>query len=137
MAPSSLRGDHDRHVGNCGVGFTPSGADRHAWLISLLRGVEDILGTAWPRLTWDRESFPDSVAAAKPHTVDIGAHVPHAALRTYVMGERGAEHTEVPDRGRDRRMAAPVEEALAAEPWDSPRRAPRCTAPARAPTSAP
>ncbi len=27
--------------------------------------------------------------------VDVGVHLPHAALRTYVMGERGALHHEV------------------------------------------
>ena len=117
MAPSSLHGVTTVAMGNCGVGFAPAAPDRHAWLISLLEGVEDIPGTALAEgLTWDWESFPeylDSVAA-KPHTVDIGAHVPHAALRTYVMGERGAEHTEAPTEGEIARMAALVEEALAA-----------------------
>ena len=92
-------------MGNCGVGFAPASPDRHEWLISLLEGVEDIPGTALAEgLTWDWETFPEylDALAAKPHTVDMGAHVPHSALRTYVMGERGADHTEAPDRGRAR-----------------------------------
>jgi len=117
VAPSSLHGVTTIAMGNCGVGFAPAAPDRHAWLISLLEGVEDIPGTALAEgLTWDWESFPeylDSVAA-KPHTVDIGAHVPHAALRTYVMGERGADHTESPTGLEVDRMAQLVEEALEA-----------------------
>jgi len=115
VAPSSLHGVTTIAMGNCGVGFAPAAPDRHAWLISLLEGVEDIPGTALAEgLTWDWESFPeylDSVAA-KPHTVDIGAHVPHAALRTYVMGERGADHTATPTEPEVARMAQLVEEAL-------------------------
>jgi len=115
VAPSSLHGVTTIAMGNCGVGFAPAAPDRHAWLISLLEGVEDIPGTALAEgLTWDWESFPeylDSVAA-KPHTVDIGAHVPHAALRTYVMGERGADHTESPTEVEVDRMARLVSEAL-------------------------
>ena len=41
--------------------------------------------------------------------------MPHAALRTYVMGERGADHTEAPDRRRARRAGRSSSgEALAA-----------------------
>ncbi len=117
VAPSSLHGVTTIAMGNCGVGFAPAAPDRHEWLIGLLEGVEDIPGAALAEgLTWDWESFPeylDSVAA-KPHTVDIGTHVPHAALRTYVMGERGADHTQAPTEGEIARMAALVQEALAA-----------------------
>ncbi len=117
VKPSSLHGVTTIAMGNCGVGFAPAAPDRHDWLIGLLEGVEDIPGTALAEgLTWDWETFPeylDSVAA-KPHTVDIGAHVPHAALRTYVMGERGADHAEAPTEDEIDRMAALVEEALGA-----------------------
>lgn len=117
MAPSSLHGVTTIAMGNCGVGFAPAAPDRHAWLISLLEGVEDIPGTALAEgLTWDWESFPEYLdsLAAKPHTVDMGVHVPHAALRTYVMGERGAQHTEAPTEGELATMARLVTEALEA-----------------------
>src|SRR4051794_18291092 len=99
VAPSSLHGVTTIAMGNCGVGFAPARVDRHDWLIGLLEGVEDIPGTALAEgLTWVWESFPEYLDAvdAMPHTVDMGAHIPHAALRTYVMGDRGADHTEAP-----------------------------------------
>ena len=117
VAPSSLHGVTTIAMGNCGVGFAPAAPDRHAWLISLLEGVEDIPGTALTEgLTWNWESFPEylDALAAMPHTVDMGAHVPHAALRTYVMGERGADHTEAPSEGEMAQMAQLVREAMAA-----------------------
>ncbi len=115
VAPSSIHGVTTIAMGNCGVGFAPAAPDRHAWLISLLEGVEDIPGTALAEgLTWDWESFPDYLDSleAKPHTVDMGVHVPHAALRTYVMGDRGADHTQAPTEGELASMGRLVEEAL-------------------------
>jgi len=115
VAPSSLHGVTTIAMGNCGVGFAPAAPDRHDWLISLLEGVEDIPGTALAEgLTWDWETFPEYLGSleAKPHTVDLSAHLPHAALRTYVMGERGADHTEAPSEGELAEMARQVREAL-------------------------
>ena len=116
MAPSSLHGVTTVAMGNCGVGFAPAAPDRHDWLISLLEGVEDIPGTALAEgLTWDWQTFPEYLDAleAKPRTVDVGAHLPHAALRTYVMGERGADHTEAPTDAELDEMARQVREAIA------------------------
>src|SRR6185437_13987462 len=96
LAPSSIHGVTSVAMGNCGVGFAPARADKHDWLIRLLEGVEDIPGTALAEgLTWDWESFPDYLDALgrRRYTMDVAAHMPHAALRTYVMGERGADHT--------------------------------------------
>jgi N-acyl-D-aspartate/D-glutamate deacylase len=117
VAPSSLHGVTTIAMGNCGVGFAPAHTDRHDWLIGLLEGVEDIPGTALAEgLSWEWESFPEYLDAvdAMPHTVDMGAHLPHAALRTYVMGDRGADHTETPTDDDLVQLARLVREGLAA-----------------------
>jgi N-acyl-D-aspartate/D-glutamate deacylase len=99
MAPSSLHGVTSVVMGNCGVGFAPAhrGESQHDLLIALMEGVEDIPGAALHEgLPWDWESFPqylDSVDS-RPHTIDIGSMLPHAALRAYVMGERGADYKQ-------------------------------------------
>ncbi|HKY66555.1 MAG TPA: amidohydrolase family protein, partial [Acidimicrobiales bacterium] len=45
-------------------------------------------------IRWGWESFPEylDTVAAHPHVVDIGAQVPHGAVRAYVMGDRGASN---------------------------------------------
>jgi N-acyl-D-aspartate/D-glutamate deacylase len=115
LAPSSHHGVTTVAMGNCGVGFAPAAPERHAWLIGLLEGVEDIPGTALTEgMTWGWESFPEylDVLERTPRTVDVGAHIPHAALRTYVMGERGADHLEHPTDDELTTMARLVGEAL-------------------------
>ena len=80
-------------MGNCGVGFAPCKPDDHVRLIQLMEGVEDIpepvLSAGIP---WAWESFPDYMdwLSKRDFDIDIGAQLPHAALRVYVMGERGA-----------------------------------------------
>jgi N-acyl-D-aspartate/D-glutamate deacylase len=115
LAPSSIHGVTSVAMGNCGVGFAPARPDKHDWLIRLLEGVEDIPGTALAEgLTWDWESFPDYLNALerRRYTIDLAAHMPHAALRAYVMGERGADHTAAPTEDEIERMSALTEEAL-------------------------
>ena len=116
MAPSSWHGVTTVVMGNCGVGFAPAKPDRHQWLIGLMEGVEDIPGTALAEgMTWDWESFPEYLDALDklPRTVDVGTHVPHGAVRAYVMGERGARNEE-PTETDIARMSQIVEEGLRA-----------------------
>jgi len=116
MAPSSWHGVTTVVMGNCGVGFAPARPDRHHWLISLMEGVEDIPGTALAEgMTWDWETFPEYLDALerRPRTVDVATHVPHGAVRAYVMGERGAKN-EAPTEHEIAQMSAIVEEGLRA-----------------------
>jgi N-acyl-D-aspartate/D-glutamate deacylase len=115
LAPSSRHGVTTVAMGNCGVGFAPVHPDRHDWLIATMEGVEDIPGTALHEgLRWDWESFPEYLDALErqPRTIDVGTHLPHAALRAFVMGERGADPTEHPDDGHLEAMAKLLGEGL-------------------------
>lgn len=117
LAPSAYHGVTSVVMGNCGVGFAPVAPDRHDWLIEMMEGVEDIPGTALHEgLRWDWTSFPQFLDALdrQPHTIDIGAHVPHAALRAFVMGDRGADPAEHPGEGELEEMARLLEEGLEA-----------------------
>eukprot|EP01034_Spumella_vulgaris_P040283 gene40283-49814_t len=97
LSPSSWNGATTVVMGNCGVGFAPVKPDRREWLISVMEGVEDIPGTVLSEgIQWEWETFPQylDALAAKPRALDVGAQVPHSAVRTYVMGERGVTHDE-------------------------------------------
>ena len=91
MAPSSWHGVTTVVMGNCGVGFAPAKKDKHDWLIGLMEGVEDIPGTALAEgMTWDWETFPEYLDALERRlrTIDVATHVPHGAVRAYVLGDR-------------------------------------------------
>ncbi|MEO6653179.1 MAG: amidohydrolase family protein [Ilumatobacteraceae bacterium] len=93
LAPSSWHGVTTVVMGNCGVGFAPVMPENRTRLIELMEGVEDIPGTALHEgLSWAWSSFPDYLddLDAKPRDIDLGAQLPHGALRLHVMGERGA-----------------------------------------------
>src|ERR1700694_5535681 len=93
ITPSSQNGVTTAVMGNCGVGFAPCRPDDHQRLIQLMEGVEDIPEPVLSAgLPWAWESFPDYMdwLSQRNFDMDIGAQLPHAALRVYVMGERGA-----------------------------------------------
>ncbi|MBM3338931.1 MAG: amidohydrolase family protein [Betaproteobacteria bacterium] len=92
LSPSGWHGVTTAIMGNCGVGFAPLREIQRDWAIELMEGVEDIPGAVLRegvRFTW--EDFPGYLDALDqvPHAMDIGTQVPHAAVRVYVMGDRG------------------------------------------------
>ncbi|MBX3707776.1 MAG: amidohydrolase family protein [Pseudomonadales bacterium] len=93
MAPSCHHGVTTAVMGNCGVGFAPVRPADHDLLIELMEGVEDIPGAALHEgLSWDWQSFPQYLdyLDKRRYDIDLAAQLPHAALRVFVMGERGA-----------------------------------------------
>jgi N-acyl-D-amino-acid deacylase len=116
MAPSSWHGVTTVVMGNCGVGFAPAKPDRHSWLIGLMEGVEDIPGTALAEgMTWNWESFPEYLDELQkmPRTMDVGTHVPHGAVRAYVLADR-EQPGVVPTDEEVAEMSRIVEEGMRA-----------------------
>src|SRR3954468_16275195 len=116
ITPSSQNGVTTAIMGNCGVGFAPCRPTDHVRLIQWMEGVEDIpepvLSAGIP---WAWESFPDYMGwlSKRNFDMDIGAQLPHAALRVYVMGERGARRD--PSTPEDNKaMAALASDAVRA-----------------------
>ena len=117
LAPSSVHGVTTALFGNCGVGFAPLRPGAIDLLIGIMEGVEDIPGTVLAEgIPFGWESFPEYMDALDrlPHAIDIGAQVPHAALRCYVMGERGGDHAARPTAAECDAMGRLLEEALRA-----------------------
>lgn len=98
MDPSAGNGATTIVMGNCGVGFAPVRPGGEKSLIELMEGVEDIPGTAlYEGIEWGQwETFPEYLdyIAGREYSLDIGAQVPHGAVRYYVMGERGAANED-------------------------------------------
>ncbi|TCH99899.1 D-aminoacylase [Roseococcus sp. SYP-B2431] len=116
LAPSSIHGVTTALMGNCGVGFAPCRAADRETLIALMEGVEDIPGPVLHEgLSWSWESFPEYLDALerKERDIDIGALLPHGALRVHVMGARALE-LENATRSEIDAMRALTAEAVAA-----------------------
>lgn len=116
LAPTAWHGVTTLVMGNCGVGFAPVIPDRREWLIGLMEGVEDIPGTALSEgIDWDWETFPEYLDALEPRrwTMDVGTQIAHGAVRTYVMGDRGAKNEPATPEDIDQ-MRVIVRDALAA-----------------------
>jgi N-acyl-D-aspartate/D-glutamate deacylase len=96
-SPAANHGVTTLVMGNCGVGFAPceTNTEAHDRLIAVMEDVEDIPGSALHEgVKWNWESFPEYLDAVEafPRAIDVGAQVPHCAVRTYVMGERGRKN---------------------------------------------
>jgi N-acyl-D-aspartate/D-glutamate deacylase len=92
LSPSGWHGVTTAIMGNCGVGFAPLREHQREWAIELMEGVEDIPGAVLREgVPFNWEDFPGYLNALDqvPHAMDIGTQVPHAAVRVYVMGDRG------------------------------------------------
>ena len=116
ILPSSAHGVTTVVLGNCGVGFAPCRPADRDTLVHLMEGVEDIPEIVFTEgLPWHWESFPQYLdfLGRRRYDMDICAYVPHAALRVYAMGERGARRE--PATAADRQaMRALVNEAMRA-----------------------
>ncbi len=117
MTPSSWHGVTTTIFGNCGVGFAPVRPGSETYLINLMEGVEDIPEIVLSEgVDFRWETFGEYLDALEetPRVMDVGVQVPHAALRFYVMGDRGADHRERPTGDEIARMGQLLEEALGA-----------------------
>lgn len=116
LVPSSSHGVTTVVMGNCGVGFAPCRPEQHDLLIRLMEGVEDIPHPVLvDGVPWRWETYPEylSFIAGRQYDMDVCGYVPHAALRVYVMGRRGADR-EPATASEIAQMAQLLREAMAA-----------------------
>ena len=111
VTPSCWHGVTTVVMGNCGVGFAPVRPGAEDDLVQLMESVEDIPGTALHEgIPWGWETFGEYLDAIDtPYSVDVGAQLPHVALRHYVMGARCYESADAQDMAA---MAAITRQAL-------------------------
>ncbi|QIX26563.1 amidohydrolase family protein [Nocardioides sp. JQ2195] len=91
LVPSTNHGVTTVVMGNCGVGFAPCRPEDRDILIRLMEGVEDIPNVVLKEgVDWQWTTYPEYLdfLDTREFDADVCSYVPHAALRTYVMGER-------------------------------------------------
>ena len=118
LSPAVNHGITTLVMGNCGVGFAPCepSDEAHDLMISVMEDVEDIPGAALHEgVSWDWETFPEYLDALDnfPRAIDVAAQVPHCAVRTYVMGDRGVNN-EIATPEDVEKMAAIVRQGIEA-----------------------
>ncbi|NMM90826.1 amidohydrolase [Rhodococcus sp. SRB_17] len=116
LVPSTNHGVTTVVMGNCGVGFAPCKPEQRDMLIKLMEGVEDIPNVVLREgLDWQWTTYPEYLdyLGRRQFDADICSYVPHAALRTYVMGER-AFHREPATSEEIEKMAVLLEESIRA-----------------------
>lgn len=117
-SPANHHGITTLVMGNCGIGFAPCEPteEAHRKLIHVVEDVEDIPESALAEgLKWNWESFPEYLDALDemPRAINIAAQVPHCAIRTYVMGDRGVNNERATPEDVEK-MAALVAEGIEA-----------------------
>lgn len=117
-SPANHHGITTLVMGNCGIGFAPCKPNdtAHQQLIEVVEDVEDIPGAALAEgVKWNWESFPEYLDALDeiPRAVNVAAQVPHCAIRTYVMGDRGANNERATPEDVEK-MSQLVAEGIAA-----------------------
>lgn len=116
LQPSASNGVTTMVMGCCGVGLAPVKKQDTEWLAYVLEVIEEVPADAVKAtIDFSFESFPEYLDEIdrRRYTMDIVAHVPHVALRAYVMGERGIRNE--PATPEDiAAMSALVREAVAA-----------------------
>ncbi|GAA4478572.1 amidohydrolase family protein [Rhodococcus olei] len=116
LVPSTNHGVTTVVMGNCGVGFAPCKPEHRDMLIKLMEGVEDIPNVVLREgVDWQWTSYPEYLdhLSRRQFDADMCSYVPHAALRTFVMGER-AFHREPATPEEIAKMASLLEESIRA-----------------------
>lgn len=116
LQPSTSNGVTTMVMGCCGVGLAPVKKKDTEWLAYVLEVIEEVPADAVKStIDFNFESFPEYLDEIDNHnyTMDIVTHVPHVALRAYVMGERGIRN-EPATKEDIAEMARLVKEAVEA-----------------------
>ena len=111
--------------GNCGCGFAPCLAEDRPFLAEIMEGAEEIpkealdgtdVSLANGGMEWSWETMLEfmDVVESRDLALDVACYVPHGALRTYVMGPRGADHLSVPTDDDIKAMQVVVKQAVQA-----------------------
>ena len=113
MTPVSWHGVTTALIGNCGMTFAPCKPEHRELLAGMMETVEDIPKDAiLGGLKWDWEHYGDYLKSIERlgTRVNVAGLVGHAAIRYYVMGERGFAEDATEEEMKQ--MAAIAEQAI-------------------------